>query len=336
MVKRDGEIIQREYKTFREKKLARTFGLNRVHELENKDIGIFKSTSIGKLLDMYMNEPRLWDNTGRTKQYVIKMLRDCDIANVRTDKLRTSDLIQHCSNRNQAGAGPATIYHDVAYLRSVMKKATPVFDIEANHKIFEEAIPVLIDMKLVGKSQKRTRRPTNDEILKLKEGLLKRQNFRSNGKVRIPFVDILDFSILSCMRVGEVCSLRWDDLNEEQKTILVRDRKDPRKKEGNHMIVPLLGSAFDIATRQPKETELIFPYNPRSVSAGFQRVRKELGIEDLRYHDLRREGASRLFEQGFSIEEVAQVTGHRDLNVLWQVYTQLYPHRLHEKSPSFD
>ncbi|MEZ9268473.1 tyrosine-type recombinase/integrase [Vibrio splendidus] len=77
--------------------------------------------------------------------------------------------------------------------------------------------------------------------------------------------------------------------------------------------------------------ELIFPYNSRSVSAGFQRVRNELGIEDLRYHDLRREGASRLFEKGYSIEEVAQVTGHRNLNILWQVYTQLFPHKLHNR-----
>ncbi|MEZ9491892.1 tyrosine-type recombinase/integrase [Vibrio splendidus] len=75
--------------------------------------------------------------------------------------------------------------------------------------------------------------------------------------------------------------------------------------------------------------ELIFPYNSRSVSAGFQRVRNELGIEDLRYHDLRREGASRLFEKGDSIEEVAQVTGHRNLNILWQ----LFPHKLHNKQP---
>lgn len=53
--------------------------------------------------------------------------------------------------------------------------------------------------------------------------------------------------------------------------------------------------------------------------------------DDLRYHDMRREAASGLFEAGFSIEEVAQVTGHRSLNLLWQVYTELYPKSLHEK-----
>lgn len=115
------------------------------------------------------------------------------------------------------------------------------------------------------------------------------------------------------------------------KTVLVRDRKDQRKKQGNHMLVPLLAKSFDIAMRQPRNSTLIFPYNSRSVTAGFQRVRNSLEIEDLRYHDLRREGASRLFEKGYSIEEVAQVTGHRNSNVLWQVYTQLFPHNLHSR-----
>jgi len=97
------------------------------------------------------------------------------------------------------------------------------------------------------------------------------------------------------------------------------------------MIVPLLAGSYDLVKKQSETDDRIFPYNSRSVTAGFQRVRKVLGITDLRYHDLRREGASRLFEKGYSIEEVAQVTGHRNLNIPWQVYTQLFPHKLHDK-----
>jgi hypothetical protein len=331
VVKNRSVIIHRESKTFRKKEHARTYGTKRVRELEDPYSAMQKSVPLSVLLDKFMEEPDLWDKTGRTKQYVIRMLRDCDIAKVESDKLRTSDLIEHCKNRKAAGAGGATIYHDIAYLRSVMKKANPVFNISANFQVFDEATPVLSDMGLICKSQKRTRRPTSGELEALKQGLINRQSARANGQARIPFVDILEFSILTCMRIGEVCSLRWEDINEEHKTVVVRDRKDPRKKQGNHMIVPLLAESFDIAMRQPKKNGLIFPFNPRSVTAGFQRVRNRLGIEDLRYHDLRREGASRLFEKGYSIEEVAQVTGHRNLNILWQVYTQLFPHKLHEK-----
>ena len=329
LIQKEGAIIHRENKTFSKKELARTWSRLRIEEIELQ--GVLKKdkvVSIGELMDLYYNNHHLWENTGRTKRYVIQMLRDSDIATVLTDELKSSDLIEHCKTRQAAGAGPATTYHDITYLRSVMKIALPVFNIKANWKIFEDAMPVLIEMRLVGKSQKRTRRPTSEELYLLIESLEIRQNKQGS---KIPFVDILNFSILTCMRIGEVCSIKWSDLNEAHKTVIVRDRKDPRKKEGNHMIVPLLGGSFDLVKKQSQTDELIFPYNPRSVSAGFQRERNKLGITDLRYHDLRREGASRLFEKGYSIEEVAQVTGHRNLNVLWQVYTQLFPHKLHDK-----
>ncbi|NVJ59765.1 MAG: site-specific integrase [Gammaproteobacteria bacterium] len=332
VVKKDSRIIHRESKTLKKKALAKSYGIKRVAELEEHGVnGHVKSVPIGELLDLYMYEAELWNRTGRTKRYVIQLLRDCDISKVDSNSLLTSDLITHCKNRKAAGAGGATVYHDIAYLRSVLKKAKPVFNISANYQIFEEAVPVLSDMGLIGKSQKRTRRPTTEELKLLREGLKKRENVRPNGTTRIPYLDILEFSILTCMRIGEVCKILWEDLDETNKTVVVRDRKDPRKKTGNHMLVPLLGESFDIALKQPRKNNRIFPYNCRSVTAGFQRVRNELGIEDLRYHDLRREGASRLFEKGYSLEEVAQVTGHRNLNILWQVYTQLFPHKLHDK-----
>ncbi|MET2898332.1 hypothetical protein ABXV22_08450 [Vibrio rotiferianus] len=37
-----------------------------------------------------------------------------------------------------------------------------------------------------------------------------------------------------------------------------------------------------------------------------------------------------MFEKGLNIEEISQVTGHHKLNTLWQVYTHLFPYKLHE------
>ncbi|WP_019866576.1 tyrosine-type recombinase/integrase [Methylovulum miyakonense] len=42
----------------------------------------------------------------------------------------------------------------------------------------------------------------------------------------------------------------------------------------------------------------------------------------MRFHDLRHEATSRLFERGFSIMEVASITGHKSLAML-QRYTHI-------------
>ncbi|MDX7990856.1 tyrosine-type recombinase/integrase [Xenorhabdus littoralis] len=330
-VKSGGKYIYRENRTFGKQSHAKTWGAMRVAELEQNGIPSNNDTedlSVGDLLNKYINDPSLGKKAGRTKQYVLQMLLDSDLAKLTLAELSVSHIVEYCKQRKSTGITPSTINHDVSYLTSVLKSAKPIYNIDYVSNPAYEARPLLIQMGLIGKSRRRNRRPIHDELDKLIEGLRKRSSHREST---IPYLDILNFSILSCMRIGAVCKIRWDDVDEKQKSVIVRDRKDPRKKAGNHMSVPLLGDAWDIVQRQPRNNELIFPYNSRSVTAGFQRVRNALGIEDLRYHDMRREGASRLFEAGFSIEEVAQVTGHRSLNVLWQVYTELYPQSLHEK-----
>jgi integrase len=113
---------------------------------------------------------------------------------------------------------------------------------------------------------------------------------------------------------------------------VIRDMKDPRHKAGNDFTFPLLGEAWPIVQRQPRIDERIFPYNSKSAGARYTRAKKTLKIVDLRFHDLRRECASRLFEAGYQIHEVAQVTGHKDLNTLWKIYTKLNPEALHARA----
>ncbi|WP_300183149.1 tyrosine-type recombinase/integrase [Bradyrhizobium sp.] len=72
----------------------------------------------------------------------------------------------------------------------------------------------------------------------------------------------------------------------------------------------------------------IFPYNGRSIGAAFRRQCNDLKTGDLHFHDLRHEGTSRLLEAGFSIEQVALVTGHKDWKMLRR-YTHIKPETLH-------
>jgi integrase len=54
---------------------------------------------------------------------------------------------------------------------------------------------------------------------------------------------------------------------------------------------------------------------------GWRALTKRAGVEGLRWHDLRREATSRLFEQGMSVTEVQSITGHKTLQML-STYTQ--------------
>ena len=48
---------------------------------------------------------------------------------------------------------------------------------------------------------------------------------------------------------------------------------------------------------------------------------------DFRWHDLRHEGTSKLFEKGLNMMEVASITGHEDLKMLKR-YTHIKPESL--------
>ncbi|MPW28241.1 tyrosine-type recombinase/integrase [Agarivorans sp. B2Z047] len=323
-----GKVIYRTEKTFSKKADAKSWGIEWASKLEKRAQNTNDNVpTIRELILIYLNDKHMSQTIGRSKKFSLSMLVDTELAKVRANRLSTHHLVSFCKDRTEAGAKPQTIACDISHLRSVFRSAKAVFNIDVTDTVFKESYYTLYNLNLIGKSEKRSRRPEKKELTKIRQGLLRRQE---HPAAKIPFLDILDFSILSCMRIGEICKIKWEDVNENNKTVKVRDRKDPRKKSGNHMYVPMLNDAWLILQRQPRASELVFPYNPKSVTAGFQRVRNELGINDLRYHDLRREGASRLFEGGLSIEAVAQVTGHRNLDTLWQVYTEMNPKAVHD------
>lgn len=94
---------------------------------------------------------------------------------------------------------------------------------------------------------------------------------------------------------------------------------------------PSTPEAWAIVERRPRTSDYIFPYDPKSVGTAFTRATRLLGIVDLRFHDLRHEATSRLFERGYQIHEVAQFTQHDSWNELKR-YANLRPENLRDIS----
>ena len=130
----------------------------------------------------------------------------------------------------------------------------------------------------------------------------------------LPMQKIVTFAIFSTRRQEEITLLRWDDLEGDR--ILVRDMKHPGDKIGNNVWCELTPEASQIIQSMNHDDERIFPYSTDAISAAFTRACKFLGISDLRFHDLRHEGISRLFEMGRTIPQAAAVSGHRSWNSL--------------------
>jgi len=182
-----------------------------------------------------------------------------------------------------------------------------------------EARQICRDAKLEDISNKRTRRPTADELARLDQHLS-----QHDGCARLPMREIMWFAIHSARRQAEICRIEWSDNDPASMTGMVRDAKHPRHKEGNHRRFKYTQHGWDIAQRQPQGSPFIFPHDSRSVGAAFHRACKFLKIHDLRFHDLRHEATSKLFESGYPIQEVAMFTLHESWAELKR-YTQIEP-----------
>lgn len=285
--------------------------------------------TVGELIQRYLDEIDPIKPFGGSHKYALKKLIHYPIGKIVAEKLKSSDVIDFCRQRKAEGVMSQTIQQDIMYMRSPLNYATLGWNLKkVSSKPIDDAKPILRRLQLICKSRSRDRRPLLEEWERLMIFFKEQENHPRNI---IPMCDIMNFAVVSARRLGEICRLRWDDLNEEKKTCLVRNMKDPKNKIGNHHEFPLLGNAWNIIQAQPRTSDFIFPFNSRSITQKFIIGKKALGIKNLRFHDLRREAASRLFEKNFQVPEVMLVTGHKTPAILLRTYTKLKPEDLHKK-----
>ena len=64
--------------------------------------------------------------------------------------------------------------------------------------------------------------------------------FEFNPYQEIPVGRIIRFAVATAMRQDEISPIEWADFDPQKKMLLVRDRKDPRRKNGSNQRIPLL------------------------------------------------------------------------------------------------
>lgn len=328
-VKVQGEIVHSEGETFSKLALAQAWIKRREAELEGARAQgrlVSRRMTVGELLTAYAEQAQGISEWGRSKKADIARLQGYAIARLDARLLTAADLINHAKARRlRDGAGPSTVLNDVIWLRQVFLMAAAVFDMEQPLRAVDAAKIELMRTKVIAKPQQRKRRLPAEE-----EQLLTDFFARRDRRSEIPMGDIMKFALLTARRQDEICRLKWVDVDFDKGTGWIDDVKHPTQKTGNRREFRILRAAMEIIERQARTSPEVFPYNSRSVSAAFTRACKFLGLEDLHFHDLRHEATSRLFEKGYSIQEVAQFTLHDSWATLKR-YTHLRPQDVPER-----
>lgn len=330
-INRKGFPTYSESKTFHSKKLAENWLKKREVEIqESPDILLGKEQlidlTLSDAIDKYLDE--VGNEYGRTKRYSLLLIKKLPIARNIITKIKSVHLAEHVASRKagipKLGLEPiatSTQQHELLHIRGVLSHAAVMWDLDIDLNSFDKTTAQLRKTRQISSSKKRDRLPTREELIALTNYFAERwkQNRYSS---KYPMHLIMWFAIFSCRREAELTRLFLKDNDLHHSTWKVHDLKNPNGSKGNHKFFDVLDPGKEIIKRlmHPDVRErmlklghdenLLLPLNPKSMGKEFREACKMLGIEDLRFHDLRHEGCTRLAEQSFTIPEIQKVSLH--------------------------
>ncbi len=130
---------------------------------------------------------------------------------------------------------------------------------------------------------------------------------------------IVVLAISTGMRQGEILNLRWKDIDLKRNRLVLHETKNNERRA-----VPIVGLAHDVLTELSKvrriDSTLVFPSRdasrPVDIRKPWESVIVAAKIEDFRFHDLRHTAASYLAMNGATLAEIAEVLGHKTLQMV--------------------
>jgi integrase len=140
---------------------------------------------------------------------------------------------------------------------------------------------------------------------------------------------LIGLALETAMRAGELLGMQWDEINIEQRFIVIpKEREKTRKGRQVPLSTKALAILAKLKKRRSKGEPRVFDTMPTIspvLGRGFKRITKRAECADLHFHDLRHEAVARFFERTtLQTMEIALITGHTELKTL-QRYANLRP-----------
>lgn len=153
------------------------------------------------------------------------------------------------------------------------------------------------------------------------------------------------FTLLTGLRIGEVCALKWNDISLEEATVCVKstmqriknldDGADKKtvitvsapKSFSSERIIPLSPFALNLCKKFYGNSEAyilsgeIDRYiEPRTLQYHMAHYVEECGLSGVHFHTLRHSFATRCVEVGFEIKSLSEVLGHASPQITLERY----------------
>lgn len=152
-----------------------------------------------------------------------------------------------------------------------------------------------------------------------------------------------NISVLLCLftglRIGELCGLKWGDIDFDNGTLMVSRTVQRINKHGKSevvigspkskssiRIVPIPEFLLAILRKKRKNDDFYIitgtckPTEPRTMQNRFKSVLKLCGIRDVNFHLLRHTYATVCIENGFDPKTLSELLGHADASITLNRY----------------
>lgn len=234
-----------------------------------------------------------------------------------------------------------------------------------HHRLLRQALQQAIRWQLLARNPAdavQPPRPRRKEIRALTED--ETAKLLTESKARWLYMPIL-IAATTGLRRGEVLAVRWADIDLEAKTLAVRRSleqtaeglsfKEP-KTSRSRRVVALLDLTVDALrkhrTSQARERlaagsayldlDLACcagdgrPWLPSSLTHAFTTLASRIGLDGLRFHDLRHTHATQLLRQGVHPKIVSERLGHSTVGITLDVYSHVLPDMQQEAAKLVD
>jgi len=218
--------------------------------------------------------------------------------------------IAHYRDQRLLSCSAQTVKHEVCFIGRLLKVASMEWGLSLPNgnpvdRVAKPRLPRGRDRRI----------SVDEEVVILRE-------LTSTPRVRLAVMLALE----TAMRRSEIIKIDWRHVDLKRRVLHI-----PETKTDTPRTIPLSTRSIRILQYvRCQGVDKPFDMAPKSLSQAFVRACKRAGVEDLRFHDLRHEAVSRLFERGLNPMEVAAISGHKTLQMLKR-YTHLRAEDLAKK-----